>query len=64
MISILDPNFRYVCAAETDIRKTFERARQMIQQQQAERMPQVFRRRVAAVSTELLLQHKNNEGRE
>ena len=30
-MNILDPNFKYTNAASTDIRKTFERARQQLQ---------------------------------
>lgn len=33
-MSILDPKFRYVPAASTDIRKTFAKARRVIAEQQ------------------------------
>lgn len=35
MSSILDPSFKYVSAAGTDIRKTFARARREIKEKQA-----------------------------
>jgi hypothetical protein len=36
MKSILDPSFRYTCAAATDLRKTFAKVRRELRQQQRE----------------------------
>lgn len=36
MKSILDPSFKYVSAASTDIRKTFARVRREMQRNEAE----------------------------
>lgn len=39
--SILDPDFRYTKAVETDIRKTFKRARERIKKESDERASKV-----------------------
>jgi hypothetical protein len=47
MSRILDPKFRYVPAAATDIRKTFARVRRQLEQQKAQRAPAIPMRKRA-----------------
>lgn len=43
MTKLLDPKFRYVPAAATDIRKTFARVRREMERKKQHPAPQVFR---------------------
>jgi len=50
MKSILDPTFRYVPSASTDVRKTFARIRREMQKSGANAMPTVDASRVLMFS--------------
>jgi hypothetical protein len=50
MKSILDPSFRYTCAAATDLRKTFAKVRRELRQQQQQREAAVVRQQQQQVA--------------